>query len=488
MAGGRKTKSSGPAAPSKTLIIDNGGYTLKAGFAPPSPTSGADLSPRIIPNCIARDRHRKIYVGSELPQQCRDFGELQFRRPVDKGFIVNWEAQKEVWDGELFGGKGGLGCEPGETRLVLTEAPGGLPALQGNCDQMVFEEFGFASYYRAIGMFSLAQLCLRECLHGKLGIVRRLMRERIGPTLNAYNDIQSFFGTTRDPATMTAPQVPAEIMLLVDSGYSHTTVTPLLHGRPLHSAVRRLDIGGKFLTNYLTRLLSLRHFDMRNDVYIVNEIKETACFVSLDFAADLEKTWKGSRGERRPVYVNGSDGIAKDYVLPDYHARQKGIIRDYDPAAHTKSRKLALGAAGNAADVNEDIITLRNERFSVPELLFNPMDIGLRQPGLPNLIMQSVSSLPVGLWPGLLANIVVVGGNALFPGFRERLQREVASLAPDDCTVRVAVPEDPVTATWKGGVRLAAHENIGKLSVSKAEYDEYGAAWVARKFAAGLPV
>ncbi|PKS12356.1 hypothetical protein jhhlp_001656 [Lomentospora prolificans] len=480
MAGGRKTKSSGPPPPSKTLVLDNGAYTLKAGFAPPSgdaSTAESDPEPRMIPNCIARDRAKKVYIATEL-SQCRDFGEMQFRRPVDKGFIVNWEAQKAVWDDELFGGKGGLGCEPEDTRLILAEPPNGLPALQANCDQMVFEEFRFASYYRAIGAWESTTMSCRR--------TRSKLTMRAGPTLNAYNDIQSFFGTTRDPAT--TPQVPAEIMLLVDSGYSHTIVTPLLHGRPLHSAIRRLDIGGKFLTNYLTRLLSLRHFDMRNDVYIVNEIKETACYVSLDFNGDLEKTWKGARGERRPVYLNGSEGIAKDYVLPDFHARPKGIMRDYDPAAHTKSRKLALGAAGDTAGVNEDIITLRNERFVVPELLLNPMDTGLRQSGLPNLIMQSVSSLPVGLWPGLLANIVVVGGNALFPGFRERLQREVASLAPDDCTVRVAVPENPLTATWKGGVRLAGHESIGKLCVTKAEYEEYGAGWVARKFAAGLPV
>ena len=143
MAPGRKSRSSGPAPPSKTLILDNGAHTLKAGFS-------TDAAPRVVPNCLARDRARRVYVGSEL-SQCRDFGEVDFRRPVDKGFIVNWEAQKEVWDAELFGEKG-LGCEPAETRLILAEPPNGLPALQANCDQMVFEEFRFASYYRAIGM------------------------------------------------------------------------------------------------------------------------------------------------------------------------------------------------------------------------------------------------------------------------------------------------------------------------------------------------
>jgi actin-related protein 6 len=75
---------------------------------------------------------------------------MQFRRPVERGSIVNWEAQKEIWDQELFD-NAATKCDPAETRLILSEAPNGLPALQTNCDQVVFEEYGFASYYRGIG-------------------------------------------------------------------------------------------------------------------------------------------------------------------------------------------------------------------------------------------------------------------------------------------------------------------------------------------------
>ncbi|MBE3049032.1 hypothetical protein IMZ48_42345 [Candidatus Bathyarchaeota archaeon] len=155
-------------------------------------------------------------------------------------------------------------------------------------------------------------------------------------------------------------------------------------------------------------------------------------------------------------------------------------MKEYDPAAHTKGGKLAAA--------QEDVITLRNERFAVPELLFHPTDVGLRESGLPNLIMRSLGELPLALWPGLLANIVLVGGNARMDGLRERLQRELVGLAPDDCVVRVAVPGDPVTATWEGGAMLAEHRDVEELCVTKGEYEEYGAGWVARKFAAGVPV
>ncbi|KAL9942577.1 Actin- protein 6 [Verticillium nonalfalfae] len=440
MAGKRGSKA-GPSPLAKTLVLDNGGYTIKAGFV----TEESAEQPRVIPNCIARDRSRKLYVASEL-DQCRDFGEAQFRRPVEKGFIVNWEAQREIWDREFFDDKAPQNCDPSETRLLLAEQPNSLPVLQSNTDQIVFEEYGFASYYRGIG-----------------------------PAFNAYHDIQAVLQTPRDPSTV--PTTPAELVLVIDSGYSQTTVLPLLHGRPFHSAVRRLDVGGKFLTNYLTRLLSLRHFDMRNDVYIVNEIKEKACYVSLDFDSDLEKTWKGTRGERRESYLTGG-GVAKDYVLPDFHTRSQGVVRDYDPAMHTKARKLAA----QSSDVNEDLLTLRNERFTVPELLFNPSDIGLWQSGLADLVMQSLDELPIGIWPGLLANIVVVGGNASFEGFIQRLEKELVKRVPDDCIVRVARPADPITSTWLGAANLARHGNLPNMCVTKAEYEEHGGSWLAHKF------
>jgi actin-related protein 6 len=269
-------------------------------------------------------------------------------------------------------------------------------------------------------------------------------------------------------------------MLVVDSGFSHTTITPLLGGRPLHSAIRRIDIGGKFLTNYMARLISLRHFDMRNDLYIVNEMKEQSCYVSADFKGDLERTWKGTRGEKREDYISGA-GIVKDYVLPDFHTRHKGILREYDPAQHTKSKKLA--ATGHS---EEDVLTLRNERFTVPELIFRPPDVGMRQPGLADAIQQSLHELPIGLWPGLLANIVVVGGSSLFDGFIQRLQKELVQLVPDDCIVRVARPADPITNTWYGAANMANHPNIEKVAVTKQEYEENGSAWIARKFSTGL--
>jgi actin-related protein 6 len=86
------------------------------------------------------------------------------------------------------------------------------------------------------------------------------------------------------------------------------------------------------------------------------------------------------------------------------------------------------------------------------------------------------------LWPGFLANIVYIGGNSTIEGFIVRLQMEIRAVAPAECIVRVARPDNPIVSTWKGGANLATdEETLSKLSVTKQEYDEYGAARVARR-------
>lgn len=46
-----------------------------------------------------------------------------------------------------------LQCDPHETNLVLTEAPNAPAPLQNNCDQIIFEEYEFASYSRCLGLW-----------------------------------------------------------------------------------------------------------------------------------------------------------------------------------------------------------------------------------------------------------------------------------------------------------------------------------------------
>lgn len=157
----------------------------------------------------------------------------------------------------------------------------------------------------------------------------------------------------------------------------------------------------------------MRQYNMVDETYIMNEVKESVCFVSNDFTGDMERTWKGNR-------LQSEAGVVVDFVLPDPNAGKKGFMRPHDPLLHAKKKKGA--SSGLSAEVlSEDVLVLGNERFTVPELLFTPGDIGMKQAGVPDMILDSLSVLPPGLHAAFLANVLVVGGNAAIPGFMERL-------------------------------------------------------------------
>lgn len=47
-------------------------------------------------------------------------------------------------------------------------------------------------------------------------------------------------------------------------------------------AVRRVNVGGKLLTNLLKETLSFRQMNVQDCFHLVNKIKEAYCYLSLD--------------------------------------------------------------------------------------------------------------------------------------------------------------------------------------------------------------
>ncbi|KAK2701251.1 hypothetical protein QYM36_020085 [Artemia franciscana] len=93
-----------------------------------------------------------------------------------------------------------------------------------------------------------------------------------------------------------------------------------------------------------------------DETYVVNKIKEDICFVSQNFAKDFEIAKK--RGDENT--------IALDYVLPDFTTLKRGKIKEKTEETIEE----------------EQTLRLTNERFTVPEVLFHPSDLGIPQMGI----------------------------------------------------------------------------------------------------------
>ena len=152
----------------------------------------------------------------------------------------------------------------------------------------------------------------------------------------------------------------------------------------------------------------------------MNACKEDSCYVSLNYDQDM----KTSQIESTINVRKNPDfqfKISRDYVLPDFTSIRRGFLKPADETGRKPANE----------DIIEQTIRLNNERFSVPELLFSPSDIGIDQCGIAETIVHSVMSCDPEAQPWLFKNIILTGGNACLPNFKERVEREVRALAPD---------------------------------------------------------
>ncbi|KAF2318067.1 hypothetical protein GH714_041406 [Hevea brasiliensis] len=423
---------------SNVIVLDNGGGFIKAGH-------GGERDPvTVIPNCLYRPLSSKkfLHPSPTASASTEDLTSAAVRRPIDRGYLINPDLQRDIWS-HLFTSL--LHITPSNYSLLLTEPPFTLPSIQRATDELVFEDFGFKSLF-----------------------------------ITDSPKLVHLYEASRRPDGLISK---AQCSLVVDCGFSFTHAAPVFQNFTLNYGVKRIDLGGKALTNYLKELVSYRSVNVMDESFLMDDVKEKLCFVSLDIARDLQVARK-----------RGKDNVLRCvYVLPDGITHTKGFVKDPDEA----KRYLTMTGADSPSletikgidrpelsekleerriDLTKNEFELTNERFLVPEMIFHPADLGMNQAGLAECIVRAVNSCHPVLHPVLYESIILTGGSTLFPRFSERLEMELRPLVPDEYQVKITTQEDPILGVWRGGSLLASSPDFEAMCVTKSEYEELGSA------------
>ena len=74
------------------------------------------------------------------------------------------------------------------------------------------------------------------------------------------------------------------------------------------------------------------------------------------------------------------------------------------------------------------MIKLGRERFRAPEVLFQPGLIGIDKEGVAEILFNTLQAIDIDYRTEHYKHIVTCGGGTMFPGFTNRMEREIMQL------------------------------------------------------------
>ena len=248
--------------------------------------------------------------------------------------------------------------------------------------------------------------------------------------------------------------------VIVEIGDGVTSIVPFHNNQVIPSGRTIFPISGWDLTRHLVNMLCEHGYTFDRTSHILNccELKEDLCYVAQDFDSEMKK-------------ASSSKDIEKEWKFESH-------------------------------DV---VYSLGRERFCCPEALFQPKLLELSESfsdrwikcsrfefllsgqrakcceipeqGLHRMIYEAIlkcdpdEKIDSDICKTLFSNIIVCGGSSMFNGFKERLQKEISALVPEDMEVNVNNHPQRQFSGWTGGSQYA-------LSTMKwiplEEYNEYG--------------
>lgn len=373
------------------IVLDIGGCTTRAGH-------GNTTAPKVTTQtAVARAKRRDrstILTGEKISH----FPEIILSRPLTRGLLLDPETLKAILESEIFNRNSGMGSL--EKLHAKTSA---VIAISPQTPESVTEQY-FQVFLDDLKFDSIALIESSIAATFSPSIAKQLYWNREGIKQRLSEQHEEFFS--------------GYTTMVIILGFSGSFIVPIINGRPLPAATRRMSVGGRVMNNYLKEVLAFGQVDLEDSPILIQKIRELCCFVADDFQAGLREIVKGLDPQVDHDRLNGFGVLP--VKLPSFQPP------DYEP-------EIALDAGS---------IKMGRERIAVPEILFRPAIAGLDEPGIVDTVAEALAQCPSPARHVLTQNIIVCGALAQTPGLLDRLKSEIRGNIPADFNLNFIVEED----------------------------------------------
>eukprot|EP01095_Lingulamoeba_sp_RSL-Kostka_P016976 TRINITY_DN858_c0_g1_i1.p1 TRINITY_DN858_c0_g1~~TRINITY_DN858_c0_g1_i1.p1 ORF type:complete len:381 (+),score=113.49 TRINITY_DN858_c0_g1_i1:119-1261(+) len=224
----------------KPVVIDNGSYSIKAGFAGDDEPIVKFRNVLATPK-VGSDTLKDLYIGDEVEEILNiveDRDSLRVKCPISRGIITNWDDMETIWEHTF----NELNVTPEEHPVFLTEPSLNPRNNREKMTQIMFETFNVPSMY--------------------------------GGNQAVYSLYASGSNTG----------------VVIDCGYEVTNIVSIVDTYFLSFATTKGYYGGKNIDEYLCKLINERGYslDFEEHKEAIRNIKEKLAFVALDFEQELD--------------------------------------------------------------------------------------------------------------------------------------------------------------------------------------------------------
>jgi len=371
---------------------------------------------------------RRSYFAGEDAMYRRD--DMEIVNPLENGLVKDWNVIERVFD-QCF--KKYLFVDPAEHPVMLADRPFDTRDRREALLELLFEKFESPALYLA------------------------------------HSPVLAAFACGKSTA------------LVVDSGGSLTTCVPVHDGYVLHKASRKSHVAGDVMDLIVDKLLfQSGHLEDTSKPILKPRYKVQRELISQGVIKCTELDFPRTTASfHRYAYFD----VIRDIKEVVFRVSES----QFDPSAFATIPSLQYELPDG------QMLDVRAERFAAVENLFNPTSLllpndeaefGYKFEGLHKMIMSSVDACDVDIRRDLFATICLTGGNSLFVGLPERLQKELNIIAPPALKAKINLPYTKLErrfGVWLGGSILSSLGTFHQMWLSKQEYQEHGPTLLAKK-------